>query len=461
MRLTWAFMLVVVAAAVLPARALAADVTDVATAFDEDDPFDFRLRVRYDHTEKRAQIKREFEGLSPSQTSIAQLKDLLYAQSRDDLTLRAEIGLYHDLMLSVELPITIDESATYSYDNSAGSGCRYPPDANPNCVNATNSSTVADGIVGASGYNARNGGAALGGNTLFRTVTRGAGGGKGLDALDTINLGLTWAPLSQKRDDTKPTWILAFEPHISIGNIMAFDRANPSANHAVSEGVHRLYGRTAISHRWRYVDPYMSFWYMYPIARGDSLYKDYGPSQKTKSPMQQGGTSFGAEFIPYEKPRLGHKLFIDVRGRLEGHFSGRGYSEAWELLASSPALACDSAHAAYNPSCDSAQTTNPYQNAPFTGVTTIQSYATLGADVAIGAQIGEHFRLRTSFEYAHDQSHFITGDDIGVPTTASGRVMSAPEFNPAYRAVIDQVGRRYLVDNVNVYNFYIYGQLQF
>ncbi|HWE26822.1 MAG TPA: hypothetical protein VHB97_02420, partial [Polyangia bacterium] len=178
MRLTWAFMLLVVAAAVLPARAHAADVTDVATAFDEDDPFDFRLRVRYDHSEKRAQIKREFEGLSPSQTSIAQLKDLLYAQSRDDLTLRAEIGLYHDLMLSVELPITIDESATYSYDNSAGSGCRYAPDANPNCVNAANSSTVADNIVGAGGYDARNGGAALGGNTLFRTVTRGAGGGK-------------------------------------------------------------------------------------------------------------------------------------------------------------------------------------------------------------------------------------------------------------------------------------------
>ncbi|HEX4461615.1 MAG TPA: hypothetical protein VIA18_26730, partial [Polyangia bacterium] len=118
-------------------------------------------------------------------------------------------------------------------------------------------------------------------------------------------------------------------------------------------------------------------------------------------------------------------------------------------------------HAAYNPSCDSGQTTNAYQNAPFTGVTTIQSYATLGADIALGAQIGEHFRVRTSFEYAHDQSHLITGDDIGVPTTASGRVMSAPEFNPAYRAVIDQVGRRYLVDNVNIYNFYIYGQLQF
>lgn len=461
MRLTWAFLLLVVAVGA-PRRADAADVTDVASAFDDDNPFDLRLRVRYDHTEKRAQIKREFEGLSPSQTSIAQLKDLLYAQKRDALTLRAEIGLFHDLMLSVELPIILDESATYSYDAEAGSACRYPPDSNPNCVNASNSSTVADGIVAATGYDARHGGAGTSGGVLFRTVDRGAsGGGKGLDSLDTINLALTWAPVSQRRDDTKPTWILSFESQISIGNIMAFDRANPGANHAVSEGVHRLFGRTAISHRWRYVDPYMSFWYMYPIARGDSLFKDYGPSQKTKNPMQQAGTNFGLELIPYERPRQGHKIFIDLRGRIEGHFAGRGYSEAWELFAGAPVLACDAAHADFNPACDSKQTTNPYQNAPFTGITTIQNYATLGADLAVGVQIGQHFRLRSSFEYSHDQSHFITGEDIGVPTTASGRVMNPPEFNPAYRAVIDQVGRRYLVDNVNVYNFYIFGQLQF
>ena len=58
------------------------------------------FRVRYDHTEQRAQIKREFEGLSPTQESIAVLRDLLYAQSRDTLTLRAEIGLFQDLMLT-------------------------------------------------------------------------------------------------------------------------------------------------------------------------------------------------------------------------------------------------------------------------------------------------------------------------------------------------------------------------
>jgi hypothetical protein len=236
---------------------------------------------------------------------------------------------------------------------------------------------------------------------------------------------------------------------------MAFDRNRPQVNHAVSEGVHRLFMRTAISHRWRWVDPYIEFWYFYPIARSDSQFKDYGPSERLKNPMQQGGTQFGAELIAFERPAQGHKIYFDLRGRLDGHFAGKGYSEAWEMLAGSPALNCN---AATNPGCGLAS--NPY-NTPYTGITTIENYASLGADIMVGAQVGQHFRIKAAFDYGHDQSHFITGEDIGVPTTASNRVMNPPEYNPAYRQTIDQIGRRYRVDNADIYNFQIWAQLQF
>jgi hypothetical protein len=461
MRRACALLLVAVVGTAAPPRADAAEVTDVASAFDDDNPFDFRFRVRYDHSEKRAQIKREFEGL-PNQTAIATLRDLAYAASNDALTLRAEVGLFRDLMLQVELPIFLQQVESYSFDQLEGAACRFPPDPVPNCVNASNSTTIADGLAPATGYDAQHNGVGLPmGALLFRGVQRGALGGGGLDALDTFNFGLTWAPVSQKRDDTKPTWVLAFEPQISVGNIKTFDRSRPNANHGVSEGIHRLVARTAISHRWRWVDPYLGFWYMYPIARNDSLFIDYGPSQRLKNPMQQGGTQFGIELVPFERRHQGHKVAVDLRGRIEGHFSGRGYSEAWELLASAPPLQCDMAQAGFNPACNPMLTTNPYQGKAFTGITTIENYATLGADVALVAQAGQHFRFRTSFEYTHDQSHLITGDDIGVPTTSSNRVMSPNEFNPAYRAVIDQVGRRYRVDNVDVFNFSFWAQLQF
>jgi hypothetical protein len=453
MRRAW---VLAVLALLAPHVVRAADVTDVASAFDEDNPFDFRFRVRYDHLEKRAQIKRELEGLSPTQAQIAVDRDLLYALSSDTLSLRAEFGIFQDLMIHVELPVIMAMSQSYSFDQSLGSGCVYPPSPMPSCVNASNSSTVADGIVPAGGFDAQHNGVALGGGPLlFRGAQRGAVGGSGLDAFDTFNFGITWAPVNQRRDDTKPTWIISFAPEISIGNIMQFDRNRPQVNHAVSEGVHRLFARTAISHRWRWIDPYIEFFYMYPVARSDSLFKDYGPSERLKNPQQQGGTQFGAELIAFERPNQGHRIYIDVRGRIDGHFSGKGYSEAWELFAGAPALACN---ATTNPACGLSG--NPYSG-PFTGVTTIENYASLGADIAVGAQIGQHFRLRTAFDYGHDQAHFISGEDIGVPQTASGRVMNPPEYNPAYRQTIDLIGRRYRVDNVDLFNFQIWAQIQF
>src|SRR6266498_888628 len=133
----------------------------------------------------------------------------------------------------------------------------------------------------------------------------------------------------------------------------------------------------------------MGFWYMYPVARDDSAYTSYGPSQKLKNPQQQGGAVFGIEMMPFERPHQGHKVWVDLRGRLEGHFAGRGYGEMWELLASAPPLGCDAAQIPYNPACNPAATTNAYQGQPFSGVTTIENYASLGFDMAVGAEVAK------------------------------------------------------------------------
>ena len=455
-----AFPLALAALALGAGVARAADVTDVASSFDEGNKFDFRFRMRYDHTEKRAQIKREFEGL-PGQETAPLFKDLAYSSHRDSVTLRAEVGLYHDLMLHAELPIIIEEAASYGYDQGLGSGCVYPPQANPNCVNESNSTTIADGILPAGGFDASNHGARVGGAGLFRSVLRGARGGGGLDAFDTFNLGLTWAPLSQARDDTKPTWVVTVEAQLSIGNIKKFDRGMLDANHAVSDGTHRLRIQTALSKRYRYFEPYWGLWYLLPIARGDSLFVDYGRTQKTKNPAMQAGTLLGVEVVPLDRPAKQYKLGLDLRTRVEGHFNGRGYSELWEVLASSSALACDNATGQFNPACGDAAPQSAYKNQAFTGLTTIENYATVGADIAVQAQIGPYIRFRTGFEYSHDQSHYITGDDIGTPSNPTGRVTQPSEFNPAYRPIIDLIGRRYLVDNINTFNFYLWAQLMF
>src|SRR5581483_7278507 len=102
--------------------ARAADITDVASSFEEGNRFDFRFRVRYDHLQKSASVKREIAA--GDATGV--FKDLAYSEVRDSLALRAELGLYHDLMLSFELPVILNEQETLSFDQSLGSSCAYP-----------------------------------------------------------------------------------------------------------------------------------------------------------------------------------------------------------------------------------------------------------------------------------------------------------------------------------------------
>ena len=59
-----------------------------------------------------------------------------------------------------------------------------------------------DGIVPMGGYDATLMGRSLPVPGVFRGVMRGARGGSGLDGFDTFNVGLTFAPFSQARDDT-------------------------------------------------------------------------------------------------------------------------------------------------------------------------------------------------------------------------------------------------------------------
>ena len=121
---------------------------------------------------------------------------------------------------------------------------------------------------------------------------------------------------------------------------------------------------------------------------------------------------------------------------------------------------CDATHTA-NPSCDPATSKNQYQAKPFSGLTVIDSYVTLGLEAALDARLSRWFRLRAAFAYARDQSHLITGDSAGVPSTPGAKVTAPTEYNPAYRPVIDQPGRRYLVDSVDVFDVKLLAQARF
>ncbi|MEO6952054.1 MAG: hypothetical protein ABI321_09590 [Polyangia bacterium] len=427
-----------------PWRHQLADLTDVASGEEPGKRLDLRFSAAYRHTEARGQVKRELDGAYPGQATRATYRDLRFARSRDELALRGELGIFHDLSVFAELPIVLYEQTDFSYDGTT----------------ADNSTTVRDSIVPKAGYDAIRGGTPTGGSALFRGVRRGAASGHGADAFDTFDFGLRWAPLSQRRDPTKPTWVLGIEPHISIGSIRRFDPTVPGANHGVADGVHRVVFNTAASRRIGRFEPYVSLSYLLPIARVGSAYVDYGSAEKANGPQHQVQGIVGTEIIAYERGRPDWRVAIDLRAHLDGHFQGRGYSDAWEIFAGSTGLACDSTHVA-NPACDPATGKNPYQAKPFSGLTVIEGYATIGLEAALDARLARWFRLRAAFAYSRDQSHLITGDSSGVPSTPGGKVIAPTDYNPAYRPVIDQPGRRYLVDNVDLFDVKLLAQARF
>lgn len=517
------------------APASAAEITDLASSFEKDKPFGFKLGASYQFSYKTASITREslpylqspqakkdvFQhyGVPAGQdlTRTEVIPDLRYTQRRQTLSLDLAIGLFRDLQLAVSVPLVLRDERDYGLDRNAGwNTCA---DGQWDCI-ANSSSTYLDGI-----YPIQPADQLQGGATVFRPPVRG---GSGLSMLDTINISLMGAPVSQKRDSTKPTWTIGVEGQISIGTIMRYDNsrlyldpnvasqkalidksvaADPSGKagwNGVSEGLHRIILRTALSHRFRYVDPYLGLWYMIPIARTDdgSPWKpDYGFQQKRSAPQQKAGITFGFEATPLENKRKGHRLALDFRGGLQFHFLGRGYSEAWELFSASNALICDDetslpqpfnyqdtrgrpgtngavTQGTFNPACraplsqDIAGDSRPrlsqeskYYQQPYSGLTLIENYLTFTAEFGLVAELFRHARLRLAFNYMRDQGHILTQDDAGTISypdnnraAANGQncdpsrvdLKCPVDWNPAYRAVINQPGRRYRVDDVNV-----------
>ncbi|HKA87549.1 MAG TPA: hypothetical protein VKE22_07775 [Haliangiales bacterium] len=460
----------------------AAEGTEIATAFDEGNPFDIFFRVDYAFDVRRAAIKRELSGSTvPGQVpdTVPVVRDLVMNQTRHVLTPSVQVGLWHDVQLSIALPITISLDRSYDFDQRADP-CIFPGGSGPaTCVNRQNSSTLLDNILpngstGRIGYDAQDATTNFGldSTMVFRSVGR--------SGLDTLNIGLTWAPMNQERDDTKPTWVVGAELRWSIGKIMKFNRLNPGNETGVSPGFHEIKLMTGFSKRTRWAEPFVFFYYQAPVGvRGDkpndpdgSLFWDVGFGQKSNHPQSQAGTDFGFEAILFDRPAQKERLALTFGGSLHAMFEGKGYSEMWEPFALGGDVTSNpGAVLAVDP--DPTSTTDA--NIPHPGVTTIENYMIFGGQLGIRGQIGEHVKFMASFGVTREQSHAITFTSAGIdlPGCSATVTMNCEspddnvvtpgtrEVNPLHKPIIDTVGRRYLVDETTVLTFMVGGQVLF
>jgi hypothetical protein len=454
---------------------LGAEITRVATAIEDDKPVEAFLTVSYEFMARRAAIKREWE-LNTTTNGVGTFKDLRFRQDRHTLKVRGEIGVLWDLSLHIEAPIVLFDERSLGFDQNLGGSCVYPQDVpagsneSPSCVNELNSATLRDGIVpgsfgtlnSAHGFDARNAGAMFQGGdpTVFRGVKRAG--------LESLNLGIDWALLAQRKDDTKPTWVISAEFQLSLGVPMRFDRTayvdgKYVGSNSVTSGVHYVKLGTTVSKRWSLVEPYATYYWIYPMAvRDASGFKNYGAGQKGWRPQQHGGTQFGFELIPWENRKAYQKISIDLRGIVEAHFQGRGYSEIWEMLAGSPALdpQASPSDASGNPLM------KPAGRGLYPGITDIENYFTYGGQLGLVVRAGRYLKFRGFFGVQGAQKHVVTFADAGKDLDNSGKVeqqgaQAALEVNPIHRPLIDFVGRRYVVDETTIYTVLLQGEAVF
>jgi hypothetical protein len=390
------------------------------------------IGVDYEYEQDSSTIWREDESnpnLDPN-APLPQHRDLAFKQFRHTLTPNLAVGIYHDTFFTAALPIVIAQARELRLDQG---------------VDRLGSTTVADGLLPAAGYDAQDPTAAPPGDLMFRGVTR--------HGINQVVLGLGVAPMNQARDDTKPTWKLGADIKLAVGSVMKFDPTAPGANTAVGTGVHELRLWTSFDRRLGWAEPWMEIFWQVPLtATQSSLFQNPGFGTTNYQLSQTAGVSFGFEAYAIDNATDHNRISLDVGTKVVAHFEGRDYSEMWEVFAS----AGDS-RGTGPLILDADPTKMGTQAMSYPGISNIENYLETAAKIRIRAEIGPHVRFAVGADIVWKTDHVITFADAGVdlPTCTGGQTTGCEtnandlvnpgteEVNPLHVGKIDLVGHRY------------------
>jgi hypothetical protein len=425
---------------------------EVTSSFDDNDKFDFHFVLDYEYLIRRTNILRERIGEGAPGEGIRLGRDLVSSETRHTITPRAELGVYKDTAITFGLPIVVLDTRQLELDQR-DSPCTFTQTSGTPCVDRDNSTTIRDGLLGASGFDANDPTTNFPGDEalIFR--------GKDRHGIDQVDVGLVVAPMSQERDDTKPTWKLGAELRLSVGRIQEFKASRVASETGVSSGVHELKLYTSFDKHIHWAEPYFEAWWQVPIgARKSSPFaKDWGFGSKSTQKQQQAGTRFGFEAITIDRGPDRQRVSLDFSAHLVAHFEGRDYSEMWEVFA----LAGDSTGG--GPLIlDEDPVTAAIQAQSHPGISNIENYLEGGARGALNVDLGPLVHVSVSGELEHETRHVISFADAGRdrPTCKAGEIEGADcetssndvvnpgtvEVNPLHVPVIDLIGHRYVSD---------------
>lgn len=392
----------------VPLSATAAEVTRIASSFEEKDPFGMFLTVGYERTQSRSKIVREYYQQGESQD----VTELFYTKVDQRLNLDLRLGLWQDLEFHYRLPIVFGLNQDWRY--SAGTD-----DSN---------STIANNCLQANGAlldpNCPQTGA--GEQPIWGIPNASYRGGLG-----NMTFGLAYAFFHQDKDDTKPTWIIGFDYEAPTADRWTPSEATaPDARGRVGDRNHHYTWYISLSRRVGIADPYFKIHYTLPY-RASGWYSNcdepdirrMGRPENCGTPEwdrsdtgirlpHYGGILFGTEFNAYEVKSAHQKVAFDLRAIANYTSEGRYMNQLSDL----------SGKLQYT-----------------------QEYLTVGGQFGFVAHAAEYVQLSAGTQLTYSTEHTLTDESIGKDTNNNGTVdvtANPRELNPSFDWRTDMVGRR-------------------
>jgi hypothetical protein len=388
----------------------AAEVTRVASSFEEKDPFGMYLDFTFDRLQEKGLINREWH----QNGVLSDVSELRYSHTQTDFGIDAHIGIFRDLELHVGVPIVFQDDRAWGFAKGT--------DAN----NTTLSRNCSD----ARGTLCSTPGQATG--VLFPV---GDGINSYRSGLGDFVFGLKWAPFNQKKDDTKPTWTLRFDYTAPTASLLDPSVTTSSSSRGnIGEHVHKFTFATAVSKRLGAAEPYATFDYTLPW-QASGIYSNcdtgtdanmarlencsQGPWLRTETgikPAHTGNVAFGSELTVFERPERYQRVLFDLGAHFGYTSEGRYYNELSD---------------------------------PMGKLLYSTDYGTVGGHVGFIGQAAEFVILRAYASFSYNTEHFLTNEAIGKDLDNSGvvEVTTQPlEVNPNYDFRVDRVGYRFRIE---------------
>jgi hypothetical protein len=400
-----------------PLSVHAAEVTRIASSFDEDDPFDLILDVRFKRTQTHTKIAREeLTGVQ----GLIERPEVWHRGSDTRLDMNLAIGLYKDFEFSFGLPLILQQNDNYSFVSGTNNDNSSVVN---NCVNPDGS--VIGGRINDQGmFESLCLTRGTGARTLFTIPSTHKRGGLG-----NMRFGMAYAFFNQERDETKPMWIVGIDYEAPTAQLRDPSQNNTGDDRGnVGDRVHKYTVYTAFSRRMGVADPYFKMHFTAPV-QGPGIYSNCSNPGSLGTPENcftgkwtrketgiqapnMAGIVTGAEFTAFSDKAKAQKFALDIRAIGTYVGAGRYYNELSAALGKLLAT---------------------------------QEYFQVGGQFGATASAGEAFTLRASGMFLYNTDHTLTNEDLGVvPRNENGTtVIDRTQVNPNFDFRTDMVSRRF------------------